>query len=51
MNYVCIISYINKKISEDGKYMIKEKTVYVDCHSVRLENVPNYTTLWCLKII
>lgn len=25
MNYVCIISYINKKISQDGKYVIKEK--------------------------
>ena len=46
MNYVCIISYINKKINQEGKYVIKEKTVdfIVDCHSVRLENVPNHTT-------
>lgn len=45
MNYVCIISYINKKISQDGKYVIKEKIVYVDCHSVRMESFPNHTTL------
>ena len=40
-----VSSHINKKIGQDGKYVIKEKTVYVDCHSVRLENIPNYTTL------